>query len=97
MHGFFVVIGHKKSIIVGQLNSNDLTRVPRHKRTSVWLKNARYKRPCHIRAYRALPLETVVEVAVKRLPNVAGFVVPATAMPCLIPMNHLQLDTQDNS
>lgn len=64
-------------IIIKQLNSNDLTRVLRHKRTSVWLKNARYKRPCHIRAYRALPLETVVGVTVRCLPNVAGFVVPA--------------------
>ncbi len=82
----FSVIGHtalllllavNKRIISTQLNINDLTRVTRYKRTSVWFKNARYKRPCHIRAYRALPLETVVGVTVRYPPNVAGFVVPA--------------------
>lgn len=41
---------------------------------------ARYKRTHHIGAYRALPLETVVEITERCLPNVVGFVVPTTGL-----------------
>jgi hypothetical protein len=88
MHGFFVVIGHKKSIIVRQLNINGLTRQSiycwRYGRKTIDTREPVIKGVSIVasgnagRSFR------------KELPLVAGFVVPATAMPCLIPMNHLQ-------